>query len=150
MDEKEFRYGRKVTLLGIAGNVLVSAVELFLGIVGRSSALIADAIHSMSDVGATTAVYFGLKYSSVPKDKNHPYGHGKIESIIALFLGILLALTGAYLIYGNVSKISTKDYLTPEWYTLGGALFTIVVKEWMFRFTINAGKRLVIYRQTGV
>ncbi|MCH8287274.1 cation transporter [candidate division KSB1 bacterium] len=86
MDEKEFRYGRRVTLFGIAGNVLVSAVELFLGIIGRSSALIADAIHSLSDVGGTTAVYVGLKYSSVPKDKNHPYGHGKIESIIALFL----------------------------------------------------------------
>lgn len=142
MNNEEYRHGRRITLLGIVGNIFVAAVEFLLGILGRSSALIADAVHSLSDVGATLAVYVGLKYSSVPKDKNHPYGHGKIESVIAMFLGVVLGATGAFLIYLNVLVINNNEYSTPEWFTLLGAAFTIVVKEWMFRFTLKAGKRL--------
>lgn len=138
----DYQRGRKVTLIGIIGNVIVTVIELVRGILGRSSALVADAIHSLSDVGATVAVLFGLKYSSLPEDENHPYGHGKIELIIALFLGIILAVTGIYLFYDNISRIQSKAYLIPEWYTLIAAVFTIVVKEWMYRYTIKAGNKL--------
>ena len=142
MHRDEYEHGRNVTLIGIAGNIFVTIVEFYLGIIGRSAALVADALHSLSDVGATVAVLFGLKYSSRPKDKNHPYGHGKIESIIALFLGIILGVMGIYLIYNNIDKIYNRTFLIPEWYTLGAALLTIVVKEWMFHYTIKAGKKL--------
>ena len=107
----DYQHGKKVTLIGIIGNVIVIAIEFALGILGQSSALVADALHSLSDVGATVAVLFGLKYSSLPEDENHPYGHGKIESIIALFLGIILAVTGMYLLYGNISRIQSSSIL---------------------------------------
>ncbi|MFC1553954.1 cation diffusion facilitator family transporter [candidate division KSB1 bacterium] len=142
MNKDEYRYGRRISLIGIIGNLFVVAVEFIIGVLGRSSALIADAVHSFSDVGATFAVYVGLKFSSKPVDKNHPYGHGKIESLIALFLGLILAVTGAYLVYENIQKIQAKDYISPAWFALAAALFTIVTKEWMFRITIKAGRKL--------
>ena len=75
MKDSDYRYGRRVTIVGIAGNIAVAVFKYVCGVAGNSGALIADAVHSISDIIATVAVLFGIKLSSKPVDKNHPYGH---------------------------------------------------------------------------
>ena len=106
MKKLDYRYGKKVTLIGIFGNIAITVFKFVCGVIGNSGALIADSVHSVSDIVATFAVLFGLKFSSIPEDKDHPYGHGKIESLISLFVGVLLFITALYILYENSIKIS--------------------------------------------
>ena len=106
MDKLDYKYGKKVTLIGIFGNIAISFFKFICGIIGHSGALIADAVHSVSDIVATFAVLFGLKFSSKPEDKDHPYGHGKIESLTSLFVGVLLLITALYILYENSIKLA--------------------------------------------
>ena len=142
MDKLDYKYGKKVTLIGIFGNIAISFFKFICGIIGHSGALIADAVHSVSDIVATFAVLFGLKFSSKPEDKCHPYGHGKIESLISLFVGVLLLITALYILYENSIKLAKGEFLVPSWIAVIGATISILSKEWMYRYTIKAGKKL--------
>ena len=142
MKDFDYRYGRRVTIIGIAGNIAVAAFKYICGIAGNSGALIADAVHSVSDIIATVAVLFGIKFGSKPMDKKHPYGHGKIESLISLFIGILLIVTALYLLYENSIKLYRSEVLVPSRIAVIGVIISIVFKEWMFRYTISAGKKI--------
>ncbi|MEO0237809.1 MAG: cation transporter, partial [candidate division WOR-3 bacterium] len=79
-NEKRKHEGIKVTLIGLFINIILTLLKIFLGIVGRSKALIADGFHSLSDFITDIVVIFGLKFSSKPVDESHDYGHGKIET----------------------------------------------------------------------
>ncbi len=142
MKKSDYKYGKKVTLIGIFGNIAISVFKFICGIIGHSGALIADAVHSVSDIAATLAVLFGLKFSSKPEDKNHPYGHGKIESLTSLFVGILLLITALYILYENSIKLVRGEFLVPSWIAVIGVIISILSKEWMFLYTIKAGKKL--------
>jgi len=95
MEKETIRYlkGRKVTFISILVNTCFIFLKLFAGIFGRSSAIIADAIHSLSDLATDIVVILGLKYSTKASDENHPYGHEKIETLISSILGMALAAT---------------------------------------------------------
>ncbi|MCK4965758.1 cation-efflux pump [bacterium] len=141
MKDVDYRYGRRVTIVGIAGNIAVAAFKYVCGVAGNSGALIADAVHSVSDIIATVAVLFGIKFSSKPGDKSHPYGHGKIESLISLFIGILLIVTAFYLLYENSVNLYRGDVSVPSRIAVICVIISIGIKEWMFRYTISAGKK---------
>ncbi len=142
MKNNNVEYGKKVTWVGIALNLFLTFFKFIIGYMGRSSALIADAVNSLSDVAATLLVQFGLSYSYKPKDDRHPYGHGKFESLVALFVGLLILSTAAFLSYENIMKLIRHDFLRPSLVTLGAAVTTIIIKEWMYRYTLRAGRAL--------
>ena len=89
MEDERLKVGLKVSKNTIIGNSILSIIKVFCGIAGTSSAMIADGIHSLSDVFTTVGVIIGLKLSSKKADKGHPYGHERIESITALFLSVV-------------------------------------------------------------
>ena len=134
--------GETCTKLGLIGNIALTVLKYAAGIMGRSPAMVADATHSLSDVIATAVVYCSLKISSKPPDEEHPFGHGHAETIAALFVGLTLFLTGGYIAYGAIISLLRGEYATPGPMALVAAVISIIIKEFMFRYTIYVGKKV--------
>lgn len=128
--------------IGIAGNLVLAVVKFAAGWMSGSKALIADAANSASDVAGSAAVLIGVKAAKKPPDAEHPYGHGKAESISAIIVSILLILAGFEAGISAVQAIWAGETLIPPWYTLAVVIFAIIVKEGLFRYTFRLGKRL--------
>jgi len=133
---------RRVTWVGLAVNVALSAVKLVAGLVGHSAALVADAVHSMSDLVTDVAVLVGSRYWSQPPDAGHPYGHRRIETVVTLVVGLVLALVGLGLTYESVEALRIGEHHAPALATSVVALLSVVSKEWLYRWTVAAGERL--------
>ena len=134
---------KKLSRVGIWGNVLLAGFKLAAGIMGNSSAMISDAVHSLSDVFATFVAYLGVILSMKPEDENHPYGHERIECVASLILGLILAVTGFGIGYTGIQKIiSHEDLVIPTMLPLIAAVVSIVVKEVMFWYTMIYAKKL--------
>ena len=141
MDEKKIV--SKLSTIGILGNVLLAAFKLISGILGNSGAMISDAVHSLSDVFATLIAYIGVLMSKRPEDKEHPYGHERLECVASLILGIILAVTGLGIGYTGIHKIIEPSELeVPTLLPLIAAIVSIVVKEGMFWYTMYYAKKL--------
>ena len=128
--------------IGIIGNVVLAAVKGAAGFLSGSQALIADAFHSASDVAGSFAVLIGLKAAKRPPDKDHPYGHGKAESIAAIIVSVLLLVVGLELAISAVKSIWNGQVEIPKWYALAAIMLSIVAKEGMFQYKYRLGKRL--------
>ena len=130
-----------VSKVSIAVNVVLTCGKLAAGILGRSHAMISDAVHSASDVFSTLIVMAGVSMSAKQSDKEHPYGHERLECVAALFLGVILCATGLGIGFGAVREVvsgEVKDAAIPGLMALAAATVSIVVKEWMYRYTIKA------------
>lgn len=128
----------KVSLVSIIGNLVLSIVKLLAGIFSHSGAMISDAVHSSSDVFSSIIVIIGVRFSSMESDKDHPYGHERLECVAAIVLSTLLAITGIAIGYFASMKIINKEYLTmllPGSMALIAAVVSIVSKEAMFWYT---------------
>ena len=135
----------RVSMVGIIGNVMLVAFKLFAGLVGHSSAMISDALHSLSDVLGTFVAYLGVTISESPADKSHPYGHERIEELASLTIGLILFGTGVGVGYAGVHHIVTgayEDAPLPSGLPLAAAIVSIVVKEAMFWYTRRYAKIL--------
>ncbi len=135
----------RLSFVGIFGNILLSAIKLYAGIVGQSGAMVSDAVHSLSDVFATFIAYLGVRLSRKAPDDNHPYGHDRFECIAAIILGLILAFTGVGIAYSGLTKIFSGDFSTisiPTRLPLIVAVVSIVTKEAMYRYTIHYAKKL--------
>ena len=135
---------KKLSRVGILGNVLLSAFKLFAGIVGKSGAMVSDAVHSLSDVFATLIAVIGVRLSRRQEDSEHPYGHERLESVASLILGLILAGTGIGIGYGGIRKIFfEQDALeVPTLLPLIAAVVSILVKEGMYRYTMYYADKL--------
>ena len=142
MKTVDYRHGEKITLGCIFGNIILTTIKLFAGILGNSKAMVADALHSASDIVATTVVLIGIKIAKRPVDNEHPYGHGKVEPIAAAFVGVTLILAVFMIVKGIFESIISHSFVTPSLIALAAAVASIVVKEAMFRITRDAGKRI--------
>ncbi len=135
----------RVTWIGFIVNLLLSILKMVAGLVGRSSAMVADSVHSLSDLATDVVVLFGIKAAAKPEDKGHSYGHGKIETLSALVIGTFLALVGMGILYAAgikiVDFINGEDLETPGVIALAGALMSILFKEALFWYTRAAAKR---------
>ena len=142
MDEQQII--RKMSRVGILGNVLLSAFKLLSGIFGRSGAMISDAVHSLSDVFATLIAYIGVRLSKQPEDTEHPYGHERMECVASLILGLILAGTGIGIGYAGIRKLFfEQDSLEiPTLLPLIAAIVSIAVKEGMYWYTMYYAKKL--------
>lgn len=128
----------KVSFVSILGNILLSSLKLFAGIFAHSGAMISDAVHSASDVFSSIIVIIGIKISSKASDKEHPYGHERLECIAALLLAGILLLTGLGIGYNAVTTIIGGNYneiTMPGLLALWAAILSIVTKEAMFQYT---------------
>jgi len=136
----------RATYLGLIVNILLVVVKLGAGIFGRSGAIMADAIHSLSDSVTDIFVLIGLRISSKPPDKSHDYGHGKIETLCALLIGVVLAVVGAKILWDGIHKVfhilQGQPIPKPEWIAVFAAIMSIIAKEWIYRHTIRIGKRI--------
>lgn len=134
----------KVSFVSIAANVILSVFKLFAGIVAHSGAMISDAVHSASDVFSTIVVIIGIRISGKKSDKEHPYGHERMECVAAIVLATILAVTGLGIGYSAVGKILSGGYANleiPGRMALLAAIISIAVKEAMYWYTrFNAKK----------
>lgn len=136
----------KVTLVGSAGNLALLTFKFVAGVLGHSSAMMADAVHSLSDFFTDVIVLLFVKVSARPQDESHDYGHGKFETLATLFIG--LALVGAaigIIVSGSVKFahwLGGQTLEVPGKLALWAALISILVKEVLYRYTVAKGKRL--------
>ncbi len=143
MDERKII--KQLSLTGIIGNIALVAFKLYAGIAGKSSAMVSDAIHSLSDVFATFVAFIGVRISRKAPDSAHPYGHDRFECLASLALGLILAGTGIGIGVGGVKTVLAGSYDTlaaPSLIALIAAVVSIVVKEAMFHYTMHYAKKL--------
>ena len=136
----------KVTTNGMIVNIILTIFKFIAGILGNSAAMIADAIHSFSDFITDIVVIVGIKVAGKPADNNHHYGHGKIETLCAAFVGIVLFIIGIEIFLGGLSKIllviNGGKLEQPGMIALIAAVFSILTKEWLYRYTLNYANNL--------
>ena len=141
----ENRILRRVTAVGVAGNIVLVIFKLFAGIQGKSAAMVSDAVHSLSDVVATIIAFIGVRLSRKAPDSSHPYGHDRFESLASMVLGIILLCTGIGIGISGVRTILAGNYDSieiPGMIALVAALVSIVTKEGMFWYTRHYAKKL--------
>lgn len=131
----------KVSIITLIGNVLLSIFKLISGIIGRSSAMISDAIHSMSDVFSTVIVIIGINLSNKKIDKKHQYGHERFESVASIILAFMLFMTGIIIGGNGIKNIYNNHFVIPSTLPLIAAIISIITKEWMYHYTIKFSKK---------
>jgi len=131
-----------VTLWGLVVNLGLSALKCVGGILGHSQALVADAVHSLSDTTTDLAVLIGAKFWTAPADADHPHGHGRIETIVTSVIGIALAGVGIGLGYRAILTLPEYHASRPTWLAFAAACLSIVVKEALYRWTVRVGRRV--------
>lgn len=135
----------RVSIVSVAVNTALSLFKLAAGIIGRSSAMISDAFHSLSDVFSTFVVIIGVKLAAKEADKEHPYGHERLECAAAVLLAVILALAGTGIGISGLKKIFAGSYSSvpsPGFISLAAAILSITVKEWMYRFTRSVALKI--------
>lgn len=129
---------RKMSLVSLIGNTVLSAFKLAAGIIGSSPAMISDAVHSMSDVFSTFIAMLGVKLAARKADRDHPYGHDRFECVASVILSGILLAAGAIIGWGGLKTIIVGSYASveiPGIIALIAALISIISKEWMYRYT---------------
>ncbi len=141
-NQKKYEIGKKVSLTTIIANILLTIIKIIIGIVSNSSAMFADGIHSLSDIFSSIAVIIGLKYSKESEDHEHPYGHEKIEPIITTVLATILFITAITIGYNGINTIIKQNYTVPHIIAIYTAILSIIVKEWMYRYTVKNARKI--------
>ena len=143
MEKDRERRITSVTLWGAVCNLLLSGVKLLAGIAGRSSAMVADAVHSLSDLVSDAIVIVMVRVASRGDDKGHDYGHGKFETLATVFVSLLLVVVGAKLMTGAIDRIrfvvGGGELPAPGTVALYAALVSIVLKELLYHWTVRVG-----------
>ena len=138
--------GVRVTVIGIILNIILTIVQLVAGVLGNSAALIADSVHTLSDMLTDFVVMFSIRISAKPEDESHNFGHKKIETLASVIVGIALFFAGLMILYTGAVKIF--DYIQgtplekPALATFYVALITVIAKELLYRYTHHVAKKL--------
>lgn len=145
VEEREKRITR-VTLLGSVVNLVLSVGKVLAGVFGHSAAMIADGIHSVSDLASDIVVLVFVRISSKGEDRDHEYGHGKFETLATLIMSLILIVVAAQLMASGIRTIagvlSGEAIPSPKYIALVAAVVSIVSKEWLYRYTVKAGNEL--------
>jgi len=136
----------RVTFIGFAVNFLLAGIKLAAGILGRSGAMVADAVHSFSDMATDVVVIAFAKISAKPKDEGHDYGHGKYETLATIIISLALAAVGTGILVNSIGaiRVVVDGGLLPRPGTVAllAAAVSIVVKEILYRYTVREGRRV--------
>jgi len=134
--------GRLTILASLIGGIVLVALKFTLGIMGRSQALIADGIHSITDLASDVLAFFGLTYAFKEADENHPFGHGKIDTLMSMLIGAIMIMAGMWIIVENIQGLVLGEFVAPTYLALFGALASILIKEALFQYTYRVGRRI--------
>jgi cation diffusion facilitator family transporter len=141
--EEQYRVKRRVTLVCAALNLLLAALKLVIGVVGQSQALIADGIHSLSDLASDAMVLVTIRFASDAADEDHPYGHARFETVATVILGLLLLLVAAGIVLDAAERILHPELLSrPGFLALSVAAVSIVLNEWMYWYSMRAARQV--------
>ncbi|MCR4663419.1 MAG: cation diffusion facilitator family transporter [Endomicrobiaceae bacterium] len=132
--EKEIK---KVTVVGIIVNIFLSLSKLIIGYFGNSQALIADGVHSFSDLATDLSIIFGVKYWLAPADAEHQYGHRKIELLVTIFIAFMLACVGIGIFTEAILALKNNSMKMPSLIAFVCAVLSIISKEWLYRYTVK-------------
>ena len=135
---------QRASFIGIVGNIVLAGFKLAAGFIGKSEAMVSDAVHSLSDVAGGIIVIIGVGLSEKEADKEHPYGHERIECIASIFLAVILLFAGGSIAITSAKKIVTMEYLDaelPGMIALVAAIVSIVSKEAMFQYTMHTANK---------
>jgi cation diffusion facilitator family transporter len=133
---------QRVTWVGLAANLLLCAFKFAAGLLGNSAAVVADAVHSLSDGVTDVAVLVGIRYWSRPPDEGHPYGHKRIETLVTAFIGVMLTAAAFGLGYEAVVGLAAPREDAPSLVALVAALSSLAVKEVLYHYTRIAGRKV--------
>ena len=134
-------HGMRAVVLGVMANLSLAVIKVITGVVGNSYALIADGIESTADVVSSLIVWTGLRIAGKPADEDHPYGHGKAESIAGVIAALGLLAAAGIIAAQSIHEI-LQPHEAPEWYTLVVLIVVIAVKEFLARRVLQAGHEL--------
>lgn len=135
----DIRQVRRITWIGLIANVTLAGIKFVVGWMGASQAVIADAVHSVSDMATDFSVILGVRYWSAPPDEDHPYGHRRIEAIITVLIGLALVLVAIGLGYRAMCNLYQPHLKQTTWIALVGPVFSIILKEILYRWTATIG-----------
>ncbi len=140
----EAKIAMRVSIVSIVINLLLSILKLLAGIIGKSGAMISDAVHSASDVFSTFIVMIGVTVSERKSDQEHPYGHERLECVASIVLAVILAVTGLGIGVAGMKEILGEESSLeiPEAMTLIAAVLSVGIKEWMYWYTRAAAKKI--------
>lgn len=139
---ERFDSADRIIKIGFSVNAVLMVMKLSAGYWGHSDAVFADGIESACDFVAIFATMMALKLGRQPFDANHPYGHGRAESLSALFVALVICVTGGWILYEAVVTVIAGNFKSPGWIAVAAAAATIATKEWLYRFSTRTGKKL--------
>ena len=139
---ERFDSADRIIWTGFWINAVLMIFKLGAGYWGRSDAVFADGIESACDFVAIFSTIIALKLGRKPFDEKHPYGHGRAESLSAILVALVITVTGIWILSDSIHSIIDRDFKSPGLIAVLAAFFTILVKEWLYRFTFKTGKQL--------
>lgn len=145
MNQKQESIAVRVSVVSIVGNILLSVIKLIAGICADSGAMVSDAVHSASDVFSSIIVIIGVKMSAKKSDKEHPYGHERMECVAAIVLAVVLLVTGLFIGDSTIDTLraeNVQEIKVPKAAALAAAVVSIITKELMFWYTRHYAKIL--------
>ncbi len=140
--DERYRTTRRVTLVGAAVNCVLATLQIVFGLLGKSQALFADGLHTLADLSTDFIVLFASKRAAKDADEDHPYGHGRIETVASFLLGAMLGGVGIGIGLRGVDSIFAPAGVDPEPITLVFALLAIASKEALYHYTVRAARRI--------
>jgi cation diffusion facilitator family transporter len=143
VDPERFRAGQRITWVSVAVNVVLTAMQVVVGFIANSMALVADAMHTLSDIIADMFVLWANRKGAEVADDEHPYGHGRYETAASLVLGLLLTITGVGILVSAAGRLQSLGTLPPVGVAaMWAAIITLIGKEGLFRYMLGIAERL--------
>jgi cation diffusion facilitator family transporter len=142
MSETRYNEGKRVLWIAILINFILGVAKVLVGTFSHSRAVLADGIHTFSDIASSVGLLVGFFIAKKPADEKHRYGHERAESIAAFVLALLVVVVGINIGYGSIQRLWIGQLETPGVLAVWVTVLSIVVKEWQYRFTMKSGKRL--------
>jgi cation diffusion facilitator family transporter len=140
---QRFADGQRITWVSVGVNIVLTAMQIVVGLLAHSQSLLADAMHTLSDIASDAFVLFANRKGAEAADADHPYGHGRYETAASLVLGLLLAGTGAGILISAAGRLADLGSLPPVGVAaMWAALFTLAAKEGLFRYMLTTAERL--------
>lgn len=141
MNEQKYNITKKAGIYGIIGNIFLLIIKAVFGFIFKSQSMIADSFNSAGDIFASLMTFIGVKIASVPKDKDHNFGHGKAEYIFSMFIGISMILVAVKLFFDSISTLIFGSALKFSWILIFVCIITIITKFALFLYTKKASKK---------
>jgi cation diffusion facilitator family transporter len=139
---ERYAASRRVTLVSVVANLLLTVAQVVIGVIGNSQALVADGMHTLSDLVTDFMVLFALKHGKKAADAEHPYGHARIETAVTMILGLVLLGVGIGIaVNAGLKLTAAQSFVIPSAMTLWAAAFTLVAKEMLYRYTMVVANR---------